>query len=371
MSGITISKAVIHALNKEQHKPIKPSDIRTKLLDPDHSAVFKVVDGVISIYGTRKNNAHFGTFNKGEGRGSFPDSFEKYWKGKSRAEEEFLGLTHNAMDRFYDKASSNHASSGGYILFAEYTQNKKTYLLIAMVKQKPGITLSENLEPEELMHLDLSKVHQAARISFSKRDAYEAADATKKQELNYLSFVSPSTSKAASGYFVMALGCSQGTASATATKTLITESRKFFQDNPDLKPNKEYFMAELLEHLRAKEEKKESVKLSEIENIARKHIPEDLSDEADDIAEKLLSHLNSEDCGVPVEFPVSSTALKRFTHISGEADSWKTSFNRTALGTDPSAEVYWDKENNKLILKGVPSSMRTLIENELKERQRD
>jgi len=368
MVGLIINKVVIHALVKEQHKDIQPSQIRPAVLDRKHEAVEKTVCGVVEVYGTRNNSAHYGIFKTGEGRGEFPDKLLDYATLNEPTDVQFLDLTRIAMGRLYDKASANHAASGGYLLFADYSHLQGRYFLIAMIKQKPGIVLTEKLEPAELMQLDLSKLNQAARISFGKLSAYFAAEEDARQELSYLSFVSPSSTKTAAGYFVMALGCSEGAAAAQATKTLVREARKFFDEREDLRPQRESFIRGLLGYLKRKEETKESVRLSEIENVVRRYIPDHLADNAENIAGELIAHLNSEDCSVPVEFPVSSNALKRLTHITGESDSWKMTFDRKSLGTSDAADVYYDNRTQKLVLRNLPEKMRELIEEELANR---
>ena len=135
-----------------------------------------------------------------------------------------------------------------------------------------------------------------------------------------------------------------------------------------MRPQREAFRASLLDYLKHKEEVHESVKLSEVENIARRHIPECFADQAETIVGELIAHLNSEDCAVPVEFPVSANAMRRFTHIKGASNSWSMVFDRSALGTDNSAEVYYDREAKKLTLRNVPSQMLQVIEDELKSR---
>lgn len=367
MVELTINKVVIHSLVKEQHKAIKPSVIRTAVLNHEHEAVIKTVSGVLEIYGTRHNSSQYGIFASGEARGAFPDAFNVYTTLATVSNQDFIELSKEAMRRLFDKAENTHTSSGGNILFADYTSSANRYFLIAMIKQKPGITLTAELEPTELMHLDLSRLNQAARISFSKLADYQAADTDARQELNYLSFISSSTTKAASGYFVSAIGCTAGTAAAQATRALIIEAKKFFQKE-ELRTQKEAFTNSLMEYLQRKIDTEKSVKLSEIEQIARKHIPETLSDRADDIANEFLTHLNSEECGVPIEFAVSNNVYKKFTHITGESNSWKMTFDRAALGTDAAADVYYDRATNKLTLRDVPGTMKALIEAELNDR---
>lgn len=151
------------------------------------------------------------------------------------------------------KAENIHAASGGYLLFADYSNAQGRFFIIAMIKQKEGMRLSRQLVPEELTQLDLDRLYQAARINFGKLSAYQTATESDRQEQNYLSFVSPSNSKTAAGYFVTALGCAQGTASARATDTIIRESVGFFRQHDELSRYRQAFKNDLLDHLTRKE----------------------------------------------------------------------------------------------------------------------
>jgi len=365
VSDITIHKVVIHALIKEQHEPIQPSRIRVTVLDAQNDTVGKMVAGVVSVYGGRNNSAHYGIFKTGEGRGNFPDMVERYAGTPHPTDIQFLDLTRTAMNRLYDKASANQASSGGYLVFSDYSNAQGRFFLVGMVKQKPGITLTDQLEPEELMQLDLGKLHQAARVNFGKLSSYLAAGEIERQELNYLSFVSPGSTRTAAGYFVTALGCSEGAASAQATRTLITEGRRLFRETVGLQSQEEAFNSNLLSYCHDKAEARDSVKLREIENIVRRYIPDAMAEEAETVVDRFIARLNSEECAVPVEFMISPRALKKMTHIKVKSSRWEVSFDRAAFGSEPSADIYYDAAAGKLTIQNIPQSMRSMLENEL------
>jgi len=270
-----------------------------------------------------------------------------------------------AMEALFQKAENLHAASGGYLLFADYSNAQGRFFMVAMIKQKEGIRLSRQLVPEELTQLDLNRLYQAARINFGKLSAYQAATASGRQELNYLSFVSPSNSKTAAGYFVTALGCARGTASARATDTIIRESANFFRQHDDLKRHLQAFKNDLLEHLTQKEREGSSVKLSEIERLARRYIPSDEPGTADEIACNLIAHLNGEEHEVPVEFPVSKTVLVKHRQIRYKASNWDISFERSALGVGDDAQVQYDMDRNRIIFNSVPDGLADLIREEL------
>lgn len=368
MPDIIINNVVIHELVKEQHQPIQPTTLRAAILDPNNEIVIKLVDGITSLYGTRNNSAHYGTFRTGDGSGAFPDSFSTYTESPTPDDAQFLALTRVAMEELYRKAESSHASSGGYILFADYSNLQSRFFIIAMIKQKDGIRLSAALEPEELTELDMNRLYQAARINFGKLSAYIAASETDRQDLSYLSFVSPNAGKTAAGYFVTALGCAPGAASARATDTLVKESTAFFRNNVFLHPSRKRFKDNLLVYLARKEETGESVKLSEVEEIARPFMPAGEAGQTDELASAFIAHLNSEEHAVPVEFPVNKGVLRKHTHICYSADNWDVKFERHSLGVTDAAQVYYDRANNRITIRDLPDSLIAKISEELESR---
>jgi nucleoid-associated protein len=128
------------------------------------------------------------------------------------------------------------------------------------------------------------------------------------------------------------------------------------------------FKKDLMEYLTQQEDRKVSVKLSEIEKIARKYIPAEEPGQADALADRLISHLNSEECAVPVEFSVSKTELAKHRQIRYKADDWELNFERGALGESNDASVYYEREMNRLIINNLPDPMVKQIKDELEGR---
>ena len=293
---VKVNFAVVHELIKEQFKDIQKSDIREVVLKKDKPAVNKLIIGATSIYGKKNNATHYGIFAK-KTVSDFPKDFDAYSKIEI-SEKSFLEITESAMVELFAAAKKTTASSGGYILFVDYENSQGRFLLIAMLKKRDGLRLNEHLEPEELIELDLSSLYHAARINFNKYNEHAAADDEAKQELNYLSFLSQSAGRSAAGYFVTALGCAVGTASAAATKNRILESVKFFRERPNLRDKRIQFKDEVLRYLERQRDSGQSVKLSEVEAIARQFFPAEMEGEADDLASEFIGHLNSEAVGI-------------------------------------------------------------------------
>lgn len=354
-----INFAVVHELIKEQHKDILDSDIRDVVLKKDRPAVSKLILGATSIYGKKNNAAHYGIFAK-KTLSDFPKNFGAYSK-LAVSEGAFLEITRSAMGELHQAADKAPASSGGYILFVDYENSQGRFLLIAMLKKRDGLRLNENLEPEELIELDLNSLYHAARINFSKYAEHSVADEETKQELNYLSFLGQSAARSAAGYFVNALGCSVGSASAAATKNLIKEGVQFFRDRPNLHGNRLAFKDDMLRYLGKQKESGESVKLSEVEAIARQYFPAEFEGQADDLAAEFTSHLNSEAVGVPIEFPINKGVLDKYTHVFYKADSWQLKFDRNALGEGIDAEIRFIEQDHKLVINNLSKDAMDVI----------
>jgi nucleoid-associated protein len=365
---ITIKKVIIHELVKEQHKPFEKAVKKEVVLPPDNAVVLKLLQGVTSLYGRRNNSAHYGTFIDGKKAGSFPLAFDQYFSLKTASDKDFIQLTHDAMFELEHSAENTPAASGGYILAVDYESDGR-YFLIAMLKKKAGIQLSENLVPETVQELDLNSLHQAARINFSKFSTYKTATVEERAEINYLSFVSPSSNKSTAGYFIRALGCSKGTASAKATSAVITESSEFFKHRPELKEHRVKFKDDLTTYLEKCAERGDSATLSQIEAIARKYFPVDDHQKSDDLAEELYARLNGEKNAVPNEFPVSKLTLKKFTHIKYKTDNWDLNFDVTALGETSDAEIQYFSLDRKLVIRDLPAEMREKIEEVIRARK--
>ncbi|WP_170941709.1 nucleoid-associated protein [Cellvibrio mixtus] len=366
MSDFLLKNAIVHRLVKEQYKAIQPIVYRPDVLNPSSVVVRDLIQGVLKAYGAKKNRAHYGVFEEGDGNKFFPVYFKTYYDYASVDDQQFMTLCKGAMRQLYVKAESVPFASGGYVLFADYVHGGIRFFLVAMIKETAGISISDDLEPEALIRLDLDRLHQAARINFSKyTDFFSEKDPELQSQINYLSFISSGSSGSASGYFVTALGCSRGTTSDRATKTLIQESVQYFRGHPDLKHKKNDFKRSLIEYLNEKEKSGESVRLSEVGLIVSANIPSALGDQADDIVEDLIASLNNEKNAVPVEFPLSSRELKKQTHIKLDADNWKAEFDRKLLGTDESAPVYYNQKLKNITFNKIPTSMIKIIEEEI------
>src|SRR3546814_16808556 len=121
-----------------------------------------------------------------------------------------------AMEELRGKASQESFATGGHVCFFVYRIRTSSFLLVAMVKERGGMVLSAALEPTEITEIDLSKLHQAARVNLDRSGAF-LEPATGKAlstqntsdegtEKTYLRFINRTSQSYVAEYFVAALG---------------------------------------------------------------------------------------------------------------------------------------------------------------------
>lgn len=272
MPDLIVNNAIVHELVKDQHQSIQQSNYRDAVLDTGNELVSKLIVDIIDMYGTRGNSANFGVFREDEGRGEFPGHFLEYAAIQSPNNQQFIDISKKAMVSLYQRAESKTASSGGYILFVDYSNRGNRFFLVSMIKQKDGIRFNEQLEPVSLIELDLRRLHQAARVNFSRLMSWLVAGEDDRQELTYLSFVSPQSNKEVAGYFIEALGCTPGTSSSKATSNVVNECYNYFRSSNVLKPKAREFKEKVIQYLSDKQSSGEAAKISEIENCLVRRI---------------------------------------------------------------------------------------------------
>lgn len=372
--SLVINHVVVHELIKEKDKAPQPSKLVDDVLPTDNPIVIKLVQGVSDIYGKKNNSADYGIFTDSGTHGTFPNNFSKYHSEQAPNASTFIKQSKDVMKDLHRSVISNMPATGGYIVFADYSSANERFFLIAMLKDKSGLRMSKNLIPEELDTIDLNHLHQAARISYRKYSKFLIATNKEKMELNYLSFVSPASSKKVAGYFITSLGCQKGTASAQATKLIVSETAKFFRENEAIgdeierKEKSRKVKERIISYLHECLTHERTAKLSEIDSIAREFFPSEDTNIIEKLSNSLYERLNSEDIGIPSEFSVNKNEVNKYTIIKHQSSNWKFEFRTSSLGCNENAEVQYSKKNKSLTINNISNELREKIEQDLIER---
>ncbi|EAM6649867.1 nucleoid-associated protein [Salmonella enterica] len=372
VTEITLNNVIVHELLKEAKKPMIPGKrmkFRDTTLDLSSEIVLKLINEINELYGKKGNSAYYGVFKKElTERGPVPDAIENYTCLAKPSSQDFIDLSVGIMNKLADEAEKQLWSSGGVIVFADYVRDGVNFFLITMIKQKEGIRLSSKLEPELLEQLDLTKINQAARINFDKFLKYQNSSVIDKQDLSYLSFISTTTQKTASGYFILALGCDKGITSNNATKSLPTEVMRFFGKHSEIKHHARDFKSDVINYINHQFECKKTVKLSDISAMAYEHMTYVDEQAREKLSNDLVAYLNSEEIRIPVEFNVSRSGLNQLLNIKYKGDGYSFNFEKALLGTTADADICYNSENGSLTFTKLPKDAVQDIEHALKEK---
>lgn len=371
MTNITIKHVIVHELLKVSNEDFdhsRPYNLRETELDKNNAIVKQLVKGVVDLYGSKGNAAHYGVFKSSrEDQGPVPDLFHQYYQVQDSVSDDFIILSKEIMKQMYLSAKEQIWASGGYVVFSDYISLGLRYLLVTMIKKTNGVTISERLEPEEMIHLEMNNINQAAKINFHYYHQYQEANEVERTELSYLSFISKTTGQSAAAYFIAALGCDKGIASAGATRKLPNEVRKFFKKNKETMPHADRIRNKIIKYLEVKFESDQSAKLSDIEAVVTAELSFLPDDKREPKIRELMQHLNSEEVRIPTEFVINKTSLDKIRNVIFKTDQYSFNFDKDLLGVTADATIFYDNASGNLTFSNLPVEAKTKITNALKE----
>ncbi|MDD4904745.1 MAG: nucleoid-associated protein [Methylobacter tundripaludum] len=218
------------------------------------------------------------------------------------------------------------------------------------------------LTPVSITSIDLSKIHQAARINLTTYANISGSEENSENDeaKTYLSFVSPRTNHDVSGYFRKALDCSDGVPSARATNSAFTTVDAYCQTIPQLKPLRPRVKDSLIKYFEGCLERKEPATLAGVEHSILQVVPA----EHHALLENFSQFANSDEHQLPETFGVNAAKLKSYTRIISKNPNWELSFQRNALGTDENSALRYDKKTGSLTIQ-CSQDLMTKIEDQL------
>lgn len=359
-----IKQVVIHELIKKSGTTNVKTNPAKKLLNIDSPLVNELVIELNKLYGTKGNNAIYGTFSRKNVTNQFPNYADQYLENEQ--DDRFLALSTRCLDELTREASAQQSSTGGYIIFARYKE-KDDFLLIAMIKDKRGLQVNDELEPVDITSIDLSKIHQAARINLNTyanvSNNVSSEESPENDETKcYLSFVSPRTNHEVSGYFIKSLDCTDGVPAARATKSAFATVDAYCQSIPQLKSLRPKAKDTLIKYLEDCVRNKKPATLAGIEHSLRQIVPA----EHHELLEGFIQFANSDEHQLPEAFGVNAAKLKTYTRIISKNPQWELSFQRNAVGADENSELRYDENAGSLTIR-CSEELKKEIENQLKQ----
>lgn len=218
-----IQEATLHQLIKAAQTSGENS------VEHKHRPAALPIDGVLTtlcndllgLYGNTVNS--YGTLGQDATLYTFPVRLNEYTAGTLA----FQAFTEAALSLIKKEMQDSPFANGGYALFLRYLHDNNDFLLVAMLKLKPGAGIdAQTLSLEPTLNIDLSRLHEAARINLTKLNA-----ATQP----YLSFIKGKAKKGdVTEYFRDALACVNFTSSSHHTDQIIKAADAFVAARTDL-----------------------------------------------------------------------------------------------------------------------------------------
>lgn len=334
-----IINSIAHKIIKQRREKDKPNveaevKLRDDVFDPANEKVIILIEALLKIY----KGKTFGSFEADTNNHPF-QSWAKDLYAEDYSKQVFIELTVSTVNRIKFFIEKENFATGGFLVFVHYRDNNQTYLMIAMIKDKGGLTFTSNMELTDVQHIDLEKLHQAARIDLERFEHGEDS---------YLSFLKDTKPKGdkekeVTGYFTDALGCTDLISSNHATKAVFNLIDEIFTE---ARLNPKPIQDEIHDFL--KERHPNSVKLEEIAAKLNYHLPIESHD-------AFIEKANSDNFRISQEFFPSLTILSNFKRVHHKSTTWNLSFDKNVLGTPESqAEIIFNAKENSLTINSLP-----------------
>ena len=340
----TLIHAVIHSLEKIAGPNMADVKLRQVSLDVRKPLVITLADKLASLVSLNSGSLQYGQFSDDRHEGRFPGAVEQLL-GKS-TNKSFFSMTSVAMDELKKSVNGVNFATGGYVCFLVYASGGDDFLLVAMIKEREALQLTEDFEPKEIIEIDLSKLHQAARINLNRyraaiakgqsvdEDDDDAVDQV-SPERTYLCFAANKSDGEVSNYFTEALGCVEGVSSKRATRALLGGIKRYIRKTEPLKGYAEQAKVAAVDYLMSRTDGT-TVTIDNIITAVRRCVKPDLEPHFSN----LKRYLSEDGERIPQTFVINHKVLKPLVQIKGGGVGWRISFENRLLGLNNSAIVY-------------------------------
>jgi nucleoid-associated protein len=171
----------------------------------------RVIDDLYDLYSRRASKSH-GKFSANEDYSPTQKHLQEYVKGGLK---EFAALTAKMMTTLRIQAGSRNAAQGGHVFFAHFESEGRQFLLVAIINDKLGATLTKDYDVADIQHLDMEGFRFAGRINVTGWAANEE---------RYIGFLKGKG--AVSEYFKAFLGCDTPPSRIARTQAILSGRSK-------------------------------------------------------------------------------------------------------------------------------------------------
>lgn len=220
---VQITEATIHHLEKAvQTRGAGSITVHPRTAQlPVDAVLQRLCDSLVLMY-TKAANSN-GTLGTDPQAHRFPVHLREYLAGRTA----FMPFTREAVALIAQQMQGSFLASGGYALFLRYRTESHDFVLVAMLKLKPGAGIDAGtLSLTETLNIDLAHLNEAARINLTR---------WQQDQQPYLTFIKGAARQAEiSEYFRQALACTSFTDSKHHTEAVLRAAHDFVDARADL-----------------------------------------------------------------------------------------------------------------------------------------
>lgn len=336
---MNINHIIVHSLKKEQHQDQADIDVNLREEElPVDDRVIALLEGVRDVY-TNKTGKAFGKL--GDTR-FFSMKLKKMYAKKNG----FIGFTNIAMRELKGHIAAQPLATGGYILFADFDNDGVHYFMVVMLKSKDGLSFDDELKLMDAHHLELDRLHFAARVDV---DAWQAGG-----DENNVSFVKGRASTSVTLYFKGFLGIEEFSESTKITQNLVIAATNYYRqelglDNSSVEEHKK----NIHDYCQKKHENEVPIYLDELSRYLDEDNPARFMEYAQNSYE------------IPNEFQVDKSRLRKFLRYSGQDKGVSISFTSEMFGS----RVRYDPVADVLTINEVPKTLKNQLAAEMRHQQ--
>jgi nucleoid-associated protein len=297
--------------------------------------VQRLIDQIHKLYAERQSKG-YGKFEDDEDNFPMHRYARDYFVDKKIS---FYDLSVAMMRTLKKSASNAPLSTGGFVLITHVSNGANDFILVALVTDVLGTTITEGLEIVDSTHLDIANLRVAGRIDLT---------GWQDGEERYISFLKGKGDVAE--YFKEFLGCNDIVVARQETQKLIGCLKRFADTNKMDPAEKDKLLKGAHDWCTELSNSNMPVDLTALANLLWPADP------------KVLHNLFAdEQLQLSDGFIPDKRSLRSLVRFSGKTASWRIDFERDALRN---GEIDFDPDNETLTLKKLPQQLLSELKSE-------
>jgi nucleoid-associated protein len=325
---MNVKQFIIHRLEKSAHKPATVTKRPAALQLTPRVTAFS--GEIRSSY--RASGVKFGSFDQNDVSYPLQKLIRQYLAGKN----DFVTMTHSAVDHLKMLADQKSASKGGYVVFSHYEDDNE-FISMMVLNDKSGHAVDQkNLELIESVHLEMDKVHVASALNVTRWNS--GLDP-------YLSFVEGSRDLA--GYFLDFVGCTTLTSSTQQSRSLSAAIKDYLHQQGMKDKSLDERLNQIYDYCSTQSHQNQPIYLSSVAALVDPKNPSNFSKFA-----------RKPEYSVDESFQASLRVLKAITRVSYTGSDLRISFDHSLI---TEGKIVYDEKRNFLTIKQVPQGLRTQL----------